>query len=89
VKLAIVPPMTKPKNRPEGIAVRPGSHASAQQVDDSGWVEPILGQDTPAAVDQLIDRSPGGHRPVAEAGQPGQGVRVRVRAIECCLMRRA
>ncbi len=52
------PPMTKPKNRPDGIAVSPGSAARASSATTSGAGVGPLGQLGPQRGDHLVGRRP-------------------------------
>ena len=71
-----VPPMTKPKNRPPGIAVSPGSHAAASSSTTCGGVRRAVAEHRVEAPGHLLGRQSRRHRPVREGVEPleGQGV---------------
>ena len=71
-----VPPITNPKNRPEGIAVRPGSAAWASRSTTSVRIGRVLGQVGAESRDHVGDRGGRGNGAVGQGGQPPQGVLV-------------
>ena len=71
-----VPPITNPKNRPDGIAVSPGSTACGQQLDDRDRIGRAVGQLRAEGRDHLGDRGSRRYGAVGQGGQPRQGVLV-------------
>ena len=69
-----VPPITKPKKRPDGIAVSPGSHAVASwSMTSAGSVRPV-GQLGAEPLDDLLDLCLRRDRALVERVQPALGV---------------
>ena len=64
--------MTKPKNRPDGMAVRPGSHASASRSTTVGRVGRSVGEVAPEPVGDLGGVGRGRDVTVAQARQPAR-----------------
>ena len=70
------PPTTKPKNRPDGIAVSPGSQAPASRSTTWSAGDGPSGRSRPSASATSSTRRPRRHRPVVEAVQPAGRVLV-------------
>ena len=72
-----VPPITNPKNRPDGIAGEPGPAGLGEQVHDRGRVRRALGEVATEPLGQVGHLEPGRDGAVGQAVQPVQGVGVR------------